>query len=42
MRLHLGVSGQSPLGDEPQDYRLQQLRYPVRVDAGFAILVVLW
>jgi hypothetical protein len=42
VRLHVGVSGQCPLGDEPKDYRLQQLRYPVRVDAGAAILVVLW
>ena len=41
VRLHAGVSGQCPLVGEPQDYRLQQLRYPVRVDAGAAILVVL-
>ncbi len=34
MRLHVGVSCQCPLGDESQDYRLQQLRYPVRVGIG--------
>ena len=34
MRLHVGVAGQCPLGDEPQGYRHQQLRYPVRIGAG--------
>jgi hypothetical protein len=29
VRLH-----QCPLGGEPQDYRLEQLRYPFRVGAG--------
>jgi hypothetical protein len=34
VRLPAGVSGQCPLGGEPQDYRLEQLRYPLRVGAG--------
>jgi hypothetical protein len=34
VRLHVDVSCQCPLGGEPQDYRLEQLRYPFRVGAG--------
>ena len=34
VRLHVGVSGQCPLGGEPQDDGLEQLRYPLRVGAG--------
>ena len=33
VRLDIGVSGQCPLGDEPQAYRLEQLRYLVRIGA---------
>jgi nucleotide-binding universal stress UspA family protein len=34
VRLDVGVSRQRPLGDEPQDYRLEQLRHPLGVGAG--------
>ncbi len=34
VRLRVGISGQCPLGDEPQDYRPEQLRYRLGVGAG--------